>query len=141
MIASMGSSSTSRRYRIAPREKRPAALEIDPKRRLYPLRATKSRIGNTLNDKQHVNDQFATKAAQTRGLPLLGDASAMWRYLNDGATAVDAAIIIGALVYFICPIDAVPDFTPFVGYLDDAAVIAGAVAKVGSVLNRYRSSN
>ena len=35
--------------------------------------------------------------------------------------------VIAALGYFISPIDAVPDFIPFVGFSDDAAVIAAAL--------------
>ena len=40
------------------------------------------------------------------------------------------AIIIGALGYFISPIDAVPDFVPIVGLSDDLAILAGALAAV-----------
>ena len=40
------------------------------------------------------------------------------------------SIIIGAIGYFICPIDAVPDVMVPVGYLDDAAVLAAAIAAV-----------
>lgn len=38
-------------------------------------------------------------------------------------------IILGALLYFILPTDALPDFIPFIGYIDDGAVL-GAVLKV-----------
>lgn len=37
------------------------------------------------------------------------------------------AAIIAPLGYFISPIDLMPDITPFVGFTDDAAVIAGAM--------------
>ncbi len=40
------------------------------------------------------------------------------------------ATIVGALGYFISPIDAVPDVLPLVGYSDDAAVLAAAMAAV-----------
>lgn len=42
------------------------------------------------------------------------------------------AVIVGAIGYFISPADAVPDLVPGVGYVDDAAVIASALAAVGS---------
>jgi len=42
-------------------------------------------------------------------------------------TKIKAAIF-AALGYFISPIDAIPDITPFVGYSDDAGAIALAVA-------------
>ena len=40
------------------------------------------------------------------------------------------AVIIGALGYFIAPIDAVSDAIPVVGYADDLGVLAAAVASV-----------
>ena len=40
------------------------------------------------------------------------------------------ATILGALGYFISPIDAIPDFTPVVGYSDDLAVLTAAIAVV-----------
>lgn len=38
------------------------------------------------------------------------------------------ATIIGALGYFIAPLDLIPDLAPGVGYGDDAAAVAGALA-------------
>lgn len=38
------------------------------------------------------------------------------------------AAIIAPLGYFISPIDLIPDITPIIGFTDDAAVIAGAMA-------------
>ena len=40
------------------------------------------------------------------------------------------AVIIGAIGYFISPADAVPDLVPGVGYVDDAGVIASALAAI-----------
>ena len=39
-------------------------------------------------------------------------------------------ILLAALAYFILPTDAVPDLLPFLGFTDDAAVIALAIAKI-----------
>lgn len=41
-------------------------------------------------------------------------------------------VVAGALGYFILPTDAIPDFIAGLGYTDDAGVIAGAVAALGS---------
>lgn len=46
------------------------------------------------------------------------------------------AIIIG-LLYFVSPIDLIPDFLPG-GLLDDAAVLALVIAQVKSDLNKYK---
>ena len=39
-------------------------------------------------------------------------------------------IIYGALGYFINPVDAIPDLTPAVGYVDDLGVLVAALAIV-----------
>lgn len=46
------------------------------------------------------------------------------------------AIIIG-LLYFVSPIDLIPDFLPG-GLLDDAAVLALVIAQARSDLNKYK---
>lgn len=51
-------------------------------------------------------------------------------YALPNASITDKAIIIGALGYFICPIDAIPDMLGPLGYTDDAGVVASAVARV-----------
>ena len=38
--------------------------------------------------------------------------------------------LIGALLYFISPLDLIPDVLPIVGMTDDAAVVAGAIKLV-----------
>lgn len=47
------------------------------------------------------------------------------------------AIIVGALVYVISPIDLVPDVIPVLGLLDDAAIIAAAVKALHDEIKRY----
>ncbi len=39
-------------------------------------------------------------------------------------------IIYGSLAYFISPLDAIPDLTPLLGYTDDLAALAAALAMV-----------
>lgn len=40
----------------------------------------------------------------------------------------EKTVIIGALGYFIFPLDAIPDFIPVVGLTDDLSVLAAAIA-------------
>ena len=47
------------------------------------------------------------------------------------------AMAVGALVYFLSPIDLIPDFIPIIGYVDDAAVILMAVKAIQSDLKAY----
>jgi uncharacterized membrane protein YkvA (DUF1232 family) len=63
---------------------------------------------------------------------------ALWRYAKDpNAPWWGRALAIGALIYLVSPIDAVPDPIPVVGLLDDAAVIGTAVARLYSELRPY----
>jgi len=56
----------------------------------------------------------------------------------DPRTPFEAkAIAISALVYFISPIDIIPDFIPVIGYADDAAAIAAAVASISVILLKH----
>jgi uncharacterized membrane protein YkvA (DUF1232 family) len=40
--------------------------------------------------------------------------------------------LIGAIAYFVLPIDAIPDVLPVLGFTDDAAVLAGTIKLVAS---------
>jgi len=42
------------------------------------------------------------------------------------------AALLGALAYFVLPIDLIPDILPVLGYADDAAVLATALRLVAS---------
>jgi uncharacterized membrane protein YkvA (DUF1232 family) len=49
--------------------------------------------------------------------------------------------LIGALAYFISPLDFLPDLLPIVGLTDDAAVLAGAVRLVwGNIKPEHREA-
>jgi len=48
-----------------------------------------------------------------------------------------ALLILGAVAYALMPLDAVPDLIPFIGLLDDAAVMTGVYALVRDVLETY----
>jgi uncharacterized membrane protein YkvA (DUF1232 family) len=50
------------------------------------------------------------------------------------ATIAKAAF---AIIYFFSPVDLIPDFIPFVGYIDDAAVIALVVESIQDDLRKY----
>ena len=42
------------------------------------------------------------------------------------------ATLVGAIAYFILPVDAIPDVLPVIGFTDDAAVLATAIKLVAS---------
>jgi uncharacterized membrane protein YkvA (DUF1232 family) len=48
------------------------------------------------------------------------------------------AIALGAIIYFVNPFDAIPDFIPGIGYLDDALVIGVTVKSIKTALDAFR---
>lgn len=67
-------------------------------------------------------------------LPLAKDALALYYAAFDRQTPAWAKrVALGALVYFIVPIDLIPDYLIIPGYTDDASVLAMAIAS----LHRY----
>lgn len=49
------------------------------------------------------------------------------------------AAIVTALLYFVSPIDVIPDFIPIVGYIDDAFIVTLALKMVGKDIEKYRN--
>lgn len=48
-----------------------------------------------------------------------------WRLLTDGRVPkIEKALVAGAIIYAIVPLDFIPDMLPFVGQVDDAYLIA-----------------
>ena len=47
------------------------------------------------------------------------------------------AAIIGAVIYVVSPIDAMPDLIPIVGWLDDGAVVAAAVKDLEEIIKAF----
>ena len=51
--------------------------------------------------------------------------------------AMDKVKIIGAIIYVISTIDAVPDILPIIGFGDDIGVVAYVISKLGSLISEY----
>lgn len=72
-----------------------------------------------------------TRVAGRVGGELLFQAHLLYQMLKDGATPLATkAKILGALGYFIAPVDVVPDFIPVAGFADDLAVLVYVVRQV-----------
>lgn len=68
------------------------------------------------------------KYAEDIGKELIFKAFQLWYVLQKPEVPMPVkTVIIGALGYFISPIDLIPDFTPVIGYCDDTGMIAGAL--------------
>lgn len=58
---------------------------------------------------------------------------------NFKLTAKETAIIAGALLYFVVPIDLIPDFLGAIGYTDDVSLLFYAFKQVAGAYERYKS--
>ena len=66
------------------------------------------------------------------------DIMALYSYMKDPFVSWHRkAIVVMGLVYFISPIDTIPDIAPLIGYLDDLGVVAAVVKFLGSELIPY----
>lgn len=74
-----------------------------------------------------VVEEFPKWAAKLRDTELVTKATKLWHYLTSGkCSTAEKALVVGALLYLIAPIDGVPDYLPVIGWVDDMA-IAGMV--------------
>lgn len=68
-----------------------------------------------------------------RHVPFMEDVVAAYYAMLDPATpAAPRLTLLAALAYFVSPLDLVPDFIFALGFLDDASVLAAAIAAVRS---------
>jgi len=71
--------------------------------------------------------------AKSAGKEVIEKALILYFAASDPDTPKKAkAIIFSALGYFILPLDAIPDFTPVLGFSDDLGAIALALATVAA---------
>ena len=47
-------------------------------------------------------------------------------------------LVVAAVLYFLNPFDLVPDFIPFLGYLDDATIIAFVANAITTDIEKFR---
>lgn len=108
----------------------------------------KNKADDYINDKDKAKklvDEARGKAKNKGPLKeLWEDVQLLFGIISDWATGKYTeiptgsiiAIIIG-LLYFVSPIDLIPDFLPG-GLIDDAAVLALVIAQVKNDLNKYK---
>ena len=74
---------------------------------------------------------WATFRKAARYVPFADELVAAYYCAIDPATPHRVrAILLGALIYFIMPFDAVPDFLAGIGYTDDITVLLAAISLV-----------
>jgi uncharacterized membrane protein YkvA (DUF1232 family) len=113
------------------------------------LKATSAEAEALLNDENKMNDfmsQLKGKMNSVTGfnqkfadIPVI--VSLIRSYMKGEYRELPVGTmiaLIGALIYFVSPIDVIPDCIPGVGYLDDAVVIGVAVKFAYSDLEDYK---
>jgi uncharacterized membrane protein YkvA (DUF1232 family) len=85
-------------------------------------------------DEARVRRGFWIKAKRVAArLPFAEDLLSAYYCAFDRTTPIQVkAALLGALAYFVLPIDLIPDILPVLGYADDAAVLATALRLVAS---------
>lgn len=112
---------------------KPAAVPeevLDPSRALVPSvqRVNEVRVRNGFWPKMR---RVAAK------IPFADQLLSVWYAARDPDTPVAAkGIMLGALAYFVLPVDAIPDIFAGIGFTDDAAVIAALLATLGANIKR-----
>jgi uncharacterized membrane protein YkvA (DUF1232 family) len=93
-------------------------------------------IRKTARDERTVKDKFWEALKRVgRNLPFAEDLVASYYCATDPTTDFKVkATLLGALAYFILPIDVIPDMLPVIGFTDDAAVLALAIKTVAAAL-------
>lgn len=98
-------------------------------------------IRKGLRDEAKFGADFMARLKRVaKRIPFTEDLLAAWFCARDPQTPRRVKLtLLAALGYFVLPLDAIPDFMPLIGFTDDAAVIAAAIAAVaGSIKPEHR---
>jgi uncharacterized membrane protein YkvA (DUF1232 family) len=112
------------------------AKPMTPEDALDPSRALAPSVQRV--NEMRVSRGFWPKIRRTASrIPFAGQALSVWFAARDPETPTAAkGIMLGALAYFVLPIDAIPDIFAGIGFTDDAAVIAALVATLGANIRK-----
>lgn len=69
-------------------------------------------------------------------------AKQIWKlFTKGGMTKTDKIILVGALLYFLSPLDIVPDVVPIAGFIDDLLVVLLALRQVSNNKGEHTHSD
>jgi uncharacterized membrane protein YkvA (DUF1232 family) len=111
---------------------------------------SKSKAEETLKDRDQTEKLLSEAMAKAENVQ--GSLAGVWDQLVLMFSLVNAWIsgryrkvpmrsivsIVGAIIYFLMPIDVIPDFIPVIGFVDDVFVIGLVLKQVSSDLEDFR---
>ena len=114
-------------------------FELDEKNDLAALDFGGKTEGEVNQNINYVEENLWTKLEKVgKKISFAKDILALFRYIKDPLVSwYRKAIVVAGLIYFISPIDAIPDITPLIGYLDDLGVITALLKYLGHELIPY----
>lgn len=78
-----------------------------------------------------------TRGAKSLGTKVLRPGFELYYSLESSDTPMWAkSVAVGALGYFILPIDLVPDFAPVIGFADDIVTMSAAISSLGRYVTK-----
>ena len=101
----------------------------DPQKRSYMLAAVKDYAKTKKHFTQHFKDELQTLIC------LLRDWS-KGKYTDVPAHTI--LLVVAALLYFLSPLDTIPDFFGVIGFTDDAAVVLFVLNATKNEISHYR---
>ena len=116
------------------------------------IESTKSRAEEYARDSNKVKELLNDAVKKTKNYEKnRGPLAEVWSYLTALFRLLEAyvsedyreipwtsiVLVIVAIIYFVSPIDLIPDIIPIAGYIDDAAVIAFVVAQIKADLDNF----
>ena len=102
-----------------------------------------------LNDKDKLEEFLQKLEKKLETIPKIGNAlsalptmvSLIKSYIKKEYTEIPLGTIISiisAAIYFLTPVDFIPDVIPSAGYIDDTAVVAACLSLVGDDIEKYK---
>jgi len=108
----------------------------------YPLPPRYIDEASRSGSEEKVREGFARKLARiATDNPVVNLAREAYRYMTDPRLPTRyKAIVIAGLLYFLAPIDAVPDMIPGLGFVDDLVVLSAIVASVHKIIQTVQEN-
>jgi len=116
---------------------KPASDPISPEEAIDPSRALLPAVQRV--NEVRVRAGFWPKVGRVAArIPFANQMISVYYAARDPETPLAAkGVMMGALAYFVLPLDAIPDLLAGIGFTDDAAVITAVIATLGANVRRH----